>query len=257
MLTGSAPVLSTVSSCLASSSGRPLGSPSLEIEMFWPSGSCTVGALWMSWSSAMASRAGSPLAAASASMFWVSSPICLPPSAVSSRLTMRLPLVWSNSTLAPFCWSESPVMSGVLVDYVAIDVGATALYRGGLLEEDLRLPLLVGVVFFEGLRNVLLGGVDLIVRDVRLRVGSQDLVEAQLGRAPDDADHFLRVLDTGDLDHDLVLRLHPHVGFGDTETVYALPDQVRRLLHLLARYLAPTGLGTLQLRADATLQVEA
>ena len=41
MLTGSAPVLSTVSSCLASSSGRPLGSPSLEIEMFWPSGSCT------------------------------------------------------------------------------------------------------------------------------------------------------------------------------------------------------------------------
>src|SRR5215217_1287045 len=91
-----------------------------------------------------------------------------------------------------------------------------------------------------------------------VREGSgENLVEAELGRTADNADHLFGVLHARDLDHDLVLRLHPDVGFGHAEAVYALPDKIGRLLHLLAGHLASACLGALQLRADAALEVEA
>src|SRR5687768_16302173 len=134
--------------------------------------------------------------------------------------------------------------------------------REGVAEQDLRLSLLVSIVPLEVLPDVFFCCLYLVSGDDlgRLRqrgVRGEDLVEAELGRTADNADHLFRVLHARDLDHNLVLRLHPDVGLGHAEAVYALPDKVGRLLHFLAGHLAPARLGTLQLRAYAALKVEA
>ena len=89
-------------------------------------------------------------------------------------------------------------------------------------------------------------------RDVGLEV-----VELQLGRLADDLRRLARVVDAGELDHDLVLALLPDLGLGDAELVDAAAHDRDRALH--ARRIAGLALRRHRLEHDlqSTLQVEA
>src|SRR5215203_1287196 len=257
MLTGSAPVLSTVSSCLASSSGRPSGSPSLEIEMFLHGRRAL---------DVLVEGDGEPrrLAARGGISQHVLGKFPHLPAALRCELQAHdaLPGGLIELHVSPVLLERIARQVGLFVDDVADNRGTLAVRGRRLFEEDLGLPLFVSVVVLEVRPDIFFGLVHLLSGDDlgRLRqrgVRDEDLVEAELGRAADNADHLVGVLHAGDLDHDLVLRLHPDVGLGHAEAVYALPDEIGRLLHLLAGHLAPACLGTLKLRADAALEVEA
>ena len=98
--------------------------------------------------------------------------------------------------------------------------------------------------------DLLFGLIDLVLRDGELPISGQNLVEAELRGAADDIHGPLGVGDAGNVHGDLVLALDLDLRLRDAKAVHALPDDLYRLLHLLAGDLAAVGLVALELHAD-------